>query len=135
MGRKTPPGKRGKTPQEKKRLSYAKDRRNDYGENDKSSRKSIRRNKRTPHRADRHRDHQILEAARGAADERSSGAVEERLYARRPKRWRKFRDAPLGEVLQGRIERRVRLGIDDPEGGRRRVRRIRQRQGKTTDGD
>ena len=34
------------SPQEKKRLSYAKDRRNDYGENDKSSRKNIRRNKR-----------------------------------------------------------------------------------------
>lgn len=30
-------------PQEKKALSYAKDRRNDYGENDKGSRKGIRR--------------------------------------------------------------------------------------------
>ncbi len=135
MGRNTPLEKRRRTPQEKKRLSYAKDRRNDYGENDKSSRRSIRRNKRMPHRANRHRDHQILEAARGTADERSSGAVEERLYVRRPKRWRKLRDAPLGEILQGRIERRVRRGIDDPGVGRRRIRRIRQRQGKTTDGD
>ncbi len=32
-----------RTPQEKKALSYVKDRRNDYGENDKSSRKNIRR--------------------------------------------------------------------------------------------
>ena len=39
-----------RSPQEKKTLSYAKDRRNDYGENDKSSRKSIRRNKRVPNR-------------------------------------------------------------------------------------
>jgi hypothetical protein len=31
-----------KTPQEKKHLSYAKDRRNTYGENSKSSRKAIR---------------------------------------------------------------------------------------------
>ncbi len=36
---------RVKNPQEKKRLSYEKDRRNCYGENDKSSRKNIRRNK------------------------------------------------------------------------------------------
>ncbi|MEV7007171.1 hypothetical protein [Streptosporangium sp. NPDC051022] len=124
-----------KTPQEKKRLSYAKDRRNDYGENDKSSRKSIRRHKRVPHRANRHRDHQILEGARGAVDERLGGVVEERLYVRRPKRWRKFRDAPLGEVLQARIEHRVRQGIEDPETGRRRVRRIRRRQGKATGDD
>ena len=33
-----------KSPQEKKALSYAKDRRNTYGENDKSSRKNIPRN-------------------------------------------------------------------------------------------
>src|SRR4028119_181715 len=42
-----------KTPQEKKRLSYAKDRRNTYGENDKSSRKNIRRRKRHPNRSNR----------------------------------------------------------------------------------
>lgn len=34
-----------KNPQEKKRLSLSKDRRNCYGENDKSSRKNIKRNK------------------------------------------------------------------------------------------
>ena len=37
--------KRRKTPQEKKILSYAKDCRNNYGENDKSSRKAIPRRK------------------------------------------------------------------------------------------
>ena len=128
MGRSAPRVKRRKSPQEKKRLSYTKDRRNDYGENDKSSRKSIRRNKRTPHRANRHRDHQVLEAARGAADEQSGEAAEERLYARRPKRWKKVRDAPLGEILLGRIERRVKRGIHDPGTGRKRIRRIRRRQ-------
>ncbi|MEV4838575.1 hypothetical protein AB0K05_29010 [Nonomuraea sp. NPDC049486] len=133
MGLNTPRVKRGKTPQEKKRLSYTKDRRNDYGENDKSSRKSIRRSKRMPHRANRHRDHQILGAARAAADEQSSGVVEERLYVRRPKRWKKVRDAPLGEILQGCIERRVRWGILDPGTGWKRIRRIRRRQGKAMD--
>lgn len=39
---------RRRSPQEKKALSYARDRRNVYGENDKSSRKNIRRNKRSP---------------------------------------------------------------------------------------
>ena len=37
--------KRRKTPPEKKRLSLVRDRRNTYGENDKSSRKNIRRGK------------------------------------------------------------------------------------------
>jgi hypothetical protein len=54
-----------RSPQETKALSYAKDRRNDYGENDKSSRKNIRRNKRIPNRADRHRERQVLAAATG----------------------------------------------------------------------
>ncbi|WP_062429924.1 hypothetical protein [Herbidospora daliensis] len=80
-----------KTPQEKKRLSYAKDRRNDYGENDKSS-----RNKRYPHRTNRHCDRQILVAEPG------------RLYLKRPKSWRKCADIPLGEYLRMRIERRGR---------------------------
>ena len=40
-----------KTPQEKKRLSYERDRRNAYGENDKGSRKSIPLRKRNVVRA------------------------------------------------------------------------------------
>jgi hypothetical protein len=40
-----------RSPQEKKALSYAKDRRNDYGENDKSSRKNIPPNQTGPERA------------------------------------------------------------------------------------
>ncbi|MGF1733585.1 hypothetical protein [Photobacterium kasasachensis] len=42
---------RVKNPQEKKRLSYDNDCRNSYGENDKSSRKNIRRNKRLSSKA------------------------------------------------------------------------------------
>ena len=52
--------KRIKTPQEKKRLSYAKDCRNVYGESDKGSRISIKRNKTFPNRAYRHRVTQAL---------------------------------------------------------------------------
>ena len=54
-----------RSPAEKKALSDAKDRRNTFGENDKSSRRNIRRNKRVPNRADRHREHQVLHAATG----------------------------------------------------------------------
>ncbi|MFI9559747.1 hypothetical protein [Nonomuraea endophytica] len=94
---------RQRTPQEKKLLSYAKDRRNSYGENDKSSRKSIRRNKRIPHRANRHLAHQILEAAIGAVDEVVEEQVEQRVGRRRPKQWRKAPDIPLGEIVRAKL--------------------------------
>jgi hypothetical protein len=122
-----------RSPQEKKALSYAKDRRNDYGENDKSSRKSIRRNKRIPNRADRHRERQVLAAATGvdvALDvvER----VETKLLAKKSmwavKRWRKWRDAALGEIVQASLRRRAQLGIDNPATVEARVERIRRRQ-------
>jgi hypothetical protein len=120
-----------RSPPEKKTLSYAKDRRNTYGENDKSSRKNIRRNKRVPNRADRHREHQVLHAATGIAvvDEVAERA-EATLVAKRSmwltKRWRKLPDAPLADVVEGRLRRRARLGIDDPTTVEARVDRIRR---------
>lgn len=119
------------SPQERKALSYAKDRRNDYGESDKGSRKSIRRNKRTPHRADRRREHQVLAEAAGPADVETAEAAEARL-ADRPLKWRiawwrKGADAPLGEYVEDRIRRRIRLGIDDQASGEERIARIRRR--------
>jgi hypothetical protein len=107
-----------RSPQEKKALSYAKDRRNDYGENDKSSRKNIRRNKRIPNRADRHREHQVLSAATGpiVAMEAAERA-EVRLLAKKSmwmtKRWRKWRDAPLAEIVAYKLRRRARTGMVD----------------------
>jgi hypothetical protein len=87
-------------PQEKKALSYAKDRRNDYGENDKSSRKSIRRRKRDPNRSDRHRERQVLANATGVtADPVLAEDAERALVVKKSKwytvRWRKRCDAPL----------------------------------------
>jgi hypothetical protein len=116
-----------KSPQEKKRLSYTKDRRNDYGENDKSSRKNIPRNKKAPHRANRRRAGLVLGAARGAVDEAAEAAVEERLLSKRPKSWRKSRDAPLGEMVRYRLSRRMELGFEDPERGALRIESIRRR--------
>lgn len=122
-----------KSPQEKKALSYAKGRRNDYGENDKSSRKNIRRNKRAPNRADRHREHQVLAAAVGVAvDADVVEQAETKLVTKKSlwltKRWRKWRDAPLGEIVENKLRRRARLGIDDPAATEERIDRIRRRR-------
>lgn len=122
-----------KSPQEKKRLSYARDRRNDYGENDKSSRKGIRRNKRAPHRANRRRANQILESAVGVVNEAAEEETERRLLAKRPKVWRKFPDVPLGEVIQRTLRRRIERGIDDPEQSMARLERVRRRLGRPAD--
>jgi hypothetical protein len=92
-----------KTPQEKKALSYAKDRRNLYGENDKSSRKAIPLRKRLVNRANRHQVQQALAGAVGAPDPE---AVQVRAQGKRPKRWRKWPDVPLAEVVAHHLERR-----------------------------
>lgn len=99
-----------RTPQEKKRLSYLKDRRNWYGENDKSSRKNIRLNKRAVNSANRRRPSAGLAVLRGAVEPERATAVAERLAGVRPHSWRKWPDAPLGRFVANRLERRVRLG-------------------------
>jgi hypothetical protein len=117
------------SPPEKKALSYARDRRNDYGENDKSSRKNIRRNKRNPNRADRHREHQVLAIATGIriVPEVVEHAEMKLLARKLARRRRKYPDAPLGDFVEGRLRRRVRLGMDDPATAEARIERIRQR--------
>ena len=116
-----------RTPQEKKRLSYAKDRRNDYGENDKSSRKNIPRNRKMAHRANRHRAGQDLRLAAGQVDEELAARAEHTMLSRRQKVFRKWRDAPLGEIVEYQLRRRVRLGIDDEARAEARIERIRSR--------
>ncbi|MEV4413220.1 hypothetical protein [Catellatospora sp. NPDC049609] len=123
---------RRRSPQEKKALSYAKDRRNDYGENDKSSRKSIRRNKRTPNRADRHRERQVLWDATGPAVEpEAAEQVEVRLYVKKSRwmsmRWRKCRDTPLARDVEYKLRRRAELGMVDEAAVEAQVDRIRRR--------
>lgn len=116
---------RRRSPQEKKALSYAKDRRNFYGENDKSSRTAIRANKRFPHRAERHREHQLLDTVTGAV-----GAVDaERADSAPPcraGRWRKVADMPLAETVIHRLQRRARLGMIDPASAAAAIHRVRR---------
>ncbi|GAB4587200.1 hypothetical protein [Nocardia sp. IFM 10818] len=120
-----------RSPQEKKALSYTKDRRNDYGENDKSSRKNIRRNKRIPNRADRHREHRVLSKATGSlsteAGEQAATDLQAKKSMWQTKRWRKWRDTPLSDMVIHKLERRSERNMADPEKAARRIERIRRR--------
>jgi len=99
--------RRPKTPQEKKRLSLEKDRRNSYGENDKASRKNIPRAKSRVNRANRRGDTVALTGAIGEPDETIETDAEDAVEGRRRKVWRKWPDRPLGLILARRS------GIDD----------------------
>ena len=87
------------TPQEKKRLSYAKDRRNAYGENSKSSRKSIPLSKALDIRSERHTQEALLAKAARVATEEEMDAVENSVRSTKPRQWKKLPDQPLGEIL------------------------------------
>jgi hypothetical protein len=86
-----------RSPQKKKALSYEKDRRSIYGENDKSSRKNIPLRKRLANKANRHAMQQQLHEAEGLVDLDRADQAE--VPRRRPKVWRKRPDIPLGVYL------------------------------------
>ena len=113
-----------KTPQQKKRASYSKDRRNAYGQSSKGSRTSIRRRKRHPNRANRRDATALLALAKGAVPVDALEGIESRIEEKRPKRWGKLPDEPLGTWVEGRLRRRASLGIDDPSGVDEKVRRV-----------
>lgn len=115
-----------RSPQEKKRLSYAKDRRNSYGGNDKSSRRNIPLRKRLAHRADRHRADQALRVALGPADEERADRAEQTARDRTPRSFRKYPDEPLGEVVAYRLRKRARDGMEEPEQAEVRLTRMRR---------
>lgn len=97
-----------KTPQEKKRDSPAKDRRNTYVENAKASRRNIPRRKAQGHRAARRIANQALASAT-RADPEIADALEVRLKVERLKGWVKVPDEPLGEVLAAKRRKRAAL--------------------------
>jgi len=94
-----------KTPQQKKAESYARDRRNTYGENDKASRKAIPRLQRIRNRAERRIAREAF-VVRVLDEERADAAG-----ARAKLKWRKSRtkepDSPLGEVVKAKLARRA----------------------------
>lgn len=106
------------TPQEKKRLSYTRDRRNSYGENSKSSRKAIPLRKRIVNRVNRHAV--AIPLRQPAETVEQLEVVDNEARGRRRRRWRKSADIPLREHLgrqatrqQKRSHRKARRGDAD----------------------
>src|SRR5512139_2472343 len=91
-----------KTPQEKKRLSYSKDRRNAYGENSKSSRKNIPLSKALSIRSERHAQDRLLALALNSSEQNQLTSVENKVRGTKPRQWKKSPDEPLGTVLYKR---------------------------------
>jgi hypothetical protein len=102
---------RPKTPQQKKAESYAKDRRNTYGENAKSSRKNIARKKRRQNRAERRLASQAFAGERREVDAEWMDAIEARVERKRRLWWPKAPDEPLGVVVRAKLARRKVLAL------------------------
>lgn len=97
--------KKSPSPQEKKLLSYKKDRRNTYGERGSHSRHAIAAHKARDHRAYRRQANQILsgnEVHRADLLEE----VDVKVKSVRESSWRKSPDEPLGKVVERKLERR-----------------------------
>ena len=95
-----------KSPQEKKRLSYAKDRRNTYGENDKASRKNISLRKASVNRIYRRKVNETLQQVDASCDLEIAESVEVATLEIQRKDWKKTPDTPLGETVERTLERR-----------------------------
>src|SRR5689334_12163571 len=118
-----------KTPQQKKQESYDKDRRNVYGEANKASRKALRKRKRKPNRAERRAVHQTVRSPTDGADLEHLERLDAEATMKRGgrTRWRKVPDVPLAEVVEARLRRRVRMGIDDPGNAEAKIEKVRRR--------
>jgi hypothetical protein len=101
-----------KSPQEKKALSYSRDRRNTYGENDKASRKAIPARRAEESRKVRRKARQSLETME-TADEVKADVIESSLRhdLERLGGWRKGADEPLADYLQHQARRRSWRGL------------------------
>jgi len=92
-----------KNPEEKKQLSLEHDRRNTYGENSKSSRKSIARGKQRRHMDERRTAGEALRSLKGTIheDEATNAEllVKTRMSDSRSRGFKKQPDSPLGQVL------------------------------------
>ncbi|HKV74108.1 MAG TPA: hypothetical protein VJN95_06290 [Gemmatimonadales bacterium] len=104
-----------KSPQEKKKLSYLKDRRNSYGESDKASRKAIPRRKQVQSQAERRIVRQALGGIRVAAEPDRVDEALAREKLQRKSGWAKSPDTPLGKMLERSLRRRVKEGMLPPE--------------------
>jgi hypothetical protein len=90
-------------PEDKKRLSLERDRRNRYGENSKSSRKSIQRGKQRRHMDERRTVDEVLGRLKGSVLEDVATEAEllakTRIIDSQRRGFKKRPDTPLGVVL------------------------------------
>lgn len=100
--------KRPRSPQEKKSLSYANDRRNTYGENDKASRKAIPARKAGENRKVRRKANQALNVI-DRLDDENAAVIESSLKQdlERVGGWTKSPDVSLAEYMG--VQARLRL--------------------------
>ncbi|MCX6215351.1 hypothetical protein [Spirosoma sp.] len=94
-----------KTPQEKKRLSYQHDRRDDYGESKSSAAKSVRWRKRWVNQTYRQEIKHILNSP---IDKEDTDQIENRIDEAKKPSWKKSSHAPLGLLLHSK----GKLGVD-----------------------
>jgi hypothetical protein len=104
-----------KNPEEKKRLSLKRDRRNVFGENSKASRKNIARGKQRRLMAERRQIAQVLGKLTGQIDDdvASDAELQVKLTVTHSKNrgFEKMPDKPLDEVIQRKMKRRREKGI------------------------
>ena len=115
--------KKRRTPQEKKKLSYERDRRNCYGESPHAARKSIPLRKTLRNRANRHHQNQQLNLPAQILDQDSADALESLIHHQAPKKWKKLPDAPLKEMIDWKLENREAM---QARGGRRALTKTRK---------
>src|SRR5512138_1822553 len=96
-----------RTPQEKKRLSLKKDRRNTFGQSPHAARKAIPKRKRLRSRAERHAAKVPVAAVDDDALALEAAAI--RAEKKRRTSWKKEPDDPLGDVIAQKLRRRDRL--------------------------
>jgi len=104
-----------KNPQDKKKLSYSKDCRNAYGESDKGSRKSIRKNKKLNSKSERSANKELKQLSVNAIDDNLSQEVESSLRdkaaIKRRKGFKKYPDQPLEtHIEQQQQKSNIRYG-------------------------
>ena len=102
-----------RSPQQKKRLSYAKDRRNTYGERGANSRFAIAESKAIARRSNRRSADAALKVVSGAQGETGLVVAESRArtLAKRGKRFAKVPDEPLAVAVAAKLARRERVGM------------------------
>lgn len=92
-------------------LSYEKDRRNTYGERGSHSRHAIENHNNRDRRAFRRKANQVLATAQANSAEEPE-ALDAQVGAIHRRNWKKCSDQPLRLVVERKLERRERNGIN-----------------------